>query len=223
MLDVIRILLMFLYVLFTILYRINKPNDDDIDESNDEKAIYWDSKRAEMFTLLVLFSFIGLLQYFRLLRKYRALIKMIIECTKDCVEFIVVLLVIIVGFSFSTYFRQVMNKTEYDEDVSEALPLHVFSFFMTALGDFGLITENLDSNVLFVTFILATFIILIVMMNLLIGIISEKLAEVLEQKEKNDYRELCLLIYDLENIMFWKRKITERNDFFRHFMWAQLA
>ena len=43
------------------------------------------------------------------------------------------------------------------------------------------------------------------MMNLLIGIISEKLAEVLEQKEKNEYFELCQIIYDVESLMFWKR------------------
>ena len=132
---------------------------------------------------------------------------MIIECTKDCVEFIVVLLVLIAGFSFSTYYRQVMNKLEDEEDANMGLLIHVYSIFMTALGDFGLFTEKIDSVVLYIMFILATFIILIVMMNLLIGIISEKLAEVLEQKEKNDYRELCLLTHDLENIMFWKKKM----------------
>ena len=45
-------------------------------------------------------------------------------------------------------------------------------------------------------------------MNLLIGIISEKLAEVLEQREKNEYFELCQIIYDVESLMFWKREST---------------
>jgi hypothetical protein len=144
---------------------------------------------------------------------------MIIECTKDCVEFIVVLLVLIAGFAFSTFFRQVMNK--HDNDEGKGLMYHAYSTFMTALGDFAMQTEDLDSIVLYIIFILAAFIILIVMMNLLIGIISEKLAEVLEQKEKNDYRELCLLIYDLENIMFWKRNLAETTTFNKHFMWAQ--
>jgi hypothetical protein len=51
---------------------------------------------------------------------------------------------------------------------------------MTALGDFGAQTETLTSPILVLIFFSATLIILIVMMNLLIGIISEKLAEVLE-------------------------------------------
>ena len=45
-------------------------------------------------------------------------------------------------------------------------------------------------------------------MNLLISIISEKLAEVLEQREKNEYFELCQIIYDVESLMFWKREST---------------
>jgi hypothetical protein len=53
-------------------------------------------------------------------------------------------------------------------------------------------------------FFLATFIMLIVMMNLLIGVISERLAEVIETNEKISYFDLCKLILDLESMMFWK-------------------
>jgi hypothetical protein len=55
-----------------------------------------------------------------------------------------------------------------------------YGLFLLALGDFSLQTENLESVVLYIIFIMATFLVLVVMMNLLIGIISEKLAEVLE-------------------------------------------
>jgi hypothetical protein len=69
--------------------------------------------------------------------------------------------------------------------------VHGYNTIMTALGDFGAQTETLESFTLFLIFFLACLVILIVMMNLLIGIISEKLAEILEQKEKNDQYELC--------------------------------
>jgi hypothetical protein len=58
------------------------------------------------------------------------------------------------------------------------------------------------------------------MMNLLIGMISERLAEVLEQKEKNDQFELCQLICEIENIMFWMRSKKEKDSYKRHFTWA---
>jgi hypothetical protein len=91
---------------------------------------------------------------------------------------------------------------------------------MTALGDFSAQTDTLDSYTLFLIFFLACLIILIVMMNLLIGMISERLAEVLEQKEKNDQFELCQLICEIENIMFWMRRKKEKESYKRHFTWA---
>jgi ABC-type transport system involved in multi-copper enzyme maturation permease subunit len=128
---------------------------------------------------------------------------MIIECTKECLLFIVVLAVLVSGFALATYYRQILLHEEGDE----SLPFseHGYNTIMTALGDFGAQTETLESFTLFIIFFLACLIILIVMMNLLIGMISERLAEVLEQKEINDNFELCQLISDLENIMFWKR------------------
>jgi hypothetical protein len=114
---------------------------------------------------------------------------MIIECTKDVKEFIVVLAVLISGFALATYYRQILLH----EEGNEVLPFSQFGYntVMTALGDFGAQTETLESFTLSLMFFLTCFIILIVMMNLLIGIISERLAEVLEQKEKNDMLELC--------------------------------
>ena len=57
----------------------------------------------------------------------------------------------------------------------------------------------------------------LLMMNLLIGIISEKLAEVLENRVRNDYAELCDMIQDLELLMVWNRdKVCEPF----HLVWA---
>ena len=44
------------------------------------------------------------------------------------------------------------------------------------------------------------------MMNLLIGIISEKLADVLENREVNNYAQLCEILLFMESLMLWKRK-----------------
>jgi hypothetical protein len=41
------------------------------------------------------------------------------------------------------------------------------------------------------------------MMNLLIGILSEKLAEVLDNRVRQDYQEMCLMILDLETPSFF--------------------
>lgn len=236
-LDLLRLIMMALYIVFTFMYLGNRPQDDEerahtvslnslfsnkvetdteVIQLDSTEGKNWDEIRAETFTLLVLVSFVGLLQYFRLLSKYRALIKMIIECTKESLTFIVVLLVLLVGFTLATYFRQIL----YHGEEETGLASHTYATFMTALGDFESQTETLNSIVLYFIFVASTVLILIVMMNLLIGIISEKLAEVLEQKEKNDFYELCQLLNDLENIMFWKRNWVPIESWNRHFTWA---
>ena len=57
------------------------------------------------------------------------------------------------------------------------------------------------------------------MMNLLIGMLSETLAEVLENKERNDYYELCYMVLLLENLMFWKFNKTDSQC--SHLIFAQ--
>ena len=75
---------------------------------------------------------------------------------------------------------------------------------MTTFGDFQE-QAQIESPIQYFIFYLSCFLLLVVMMNLLIGIISEKLGEVLEQREKNEYYELCQILYDIESLMFWKR------------------
>ena len=73
---------------------------------------------------------------------------------------------------------------------------------MTTLGDFQEI-DKIRSPVQMFIFLISCFTMLVVMMNLLIGIISETLSEQLVQRERNNYSELCQFIYDIETLMFW--------------------
>jgi hypothetical protein len=65
------------------------------------------------------------------------------------------------------------------------------------------------------------------MMNLLIGILSEKLAEVLDNRARQDYQEMCLMILDLETPSFYniislrcfnKKKTGDK----KHLVYAEL-
>ena len=59
------------------------------------------------------------------------------------------------------------------------------------------------------------------MMNLLIGIISEKLSELLDSREQNAFYELCQLMYDLENLLVWREGRAEGQKVpSSHFLWA---
>ena len=59
-------------------------------------------------------------------------------------------------------------------------------FYFYAFGDFGSSDDN-ASIVAWSLFIMSTLLICLIMMNLLIGLISEKLGEELENHSKLDY------------------------------------
>jgi hypothetical protein len=92
-------------------------------------------------------------------------------------SFMVIQLFMVSGFAFSTYYREVLLETDNTDSVLHHLRWTIFTMF----GDFGN-SDNIDNPTGMFIFYFTCFIMLIVMMNLLIGIISEKLSEVLEQR-----------------------------------------
>jgi hypothetical protein len=69
-------------------------------------------------------------------------------------------------------------------------------------------------------FLLAIFIIALVMMNLIIGIIHEKLSDLLDLKVQNNYKNLLDIIIDLEAFMVWNR-IWTRTDKMHHLVFCE--
>jgi hypothetical protein len=67
---------------------------------------------------------------------------------------------------------------------------------LNAFGDFSMIYTDMSLIDSFLIFF-AAFLICLVMMNLFIGILSEKLGEVLEARAEpmNEYAEFCELIF----------------------------
>ena len=64
-------------------------------------------------------------------------------------------------------------------------------------------------------------------MNLLIGLISERLSEILEGQVRNDYYELCHIVYDIESLIIGKNgfrccgRIPDEEEFRTHFVYAE--
>ena len=68
---------------------------------------------------------------------------------------------------------------------------------MNAFGDFSIL-DTVNNNLFdFSLCIAATFLVCAIMMNLFIGILSEKLSEIIEKRaeKKNEYAEKCLLVF----------------------------
>jgi hypothetical protein len=105
------------------------------------------------------------------------------------------------GFSLAFFWRENYDKIKASNTDSAETPAvggepstvevrdttkwtaNFLSVYYVAFGDFGE-TEDYKNNYDWVFFYLANFIICIIMMNLLIGILSEKLAFVMERKDQ---------------------------------------
>ena len=74
----------------------------------------------------------------------------------------------------------------------------------TAFGDFGeseTYEEGEVEQMFFFAF--SIFILCLIMLNLLIGILSEVMSTILSTQEQSDFSALCDICGDLENLMFW--------------------
>ena len=91
------------------------------------------------------------------------------------------------------------------------------SMFTLAFGEFGSY-DDVDSVLQEVLFSFATLALLLIMMNLLIGILSETLAQILENKERNEYISLCNIVLDIESFLILKWFEKEKEP--QHIIWA---
>jgi hypothetical protein len=87
-------------------------------------------------------------------------------------------------------------------DKGDLLPLFK-DFVFTSFGDFGMTSNLSDDYMQFFIFSFSLLFMCLIMLNLLIGILSEVLAKTLETKDQSDYAALCGIIFDLETTMFW--------------------
>lgn len=123
-----------------------------------------DEKDGRLLQWLYLISLVTMwyrgLSHFRSFRTTRYLFAMIIECLKDMRAFIILMIYALLAFDF-----MFMNS---DIDLG---PMDGMAFsFLVALGDWDADGFNFGQ---WVTFMLATVIMLVIMMNLLISIIGD--------------------------------------------------
>jgi hypothetical protein len=98
-----------------------------------------------------------------------------------------------------------MNADIEDSSYTE----NVMSVFMNSFGDFSLLTSEMNT-LDYLLLVSSTTLICLVMMNLFIGILSVKLEEIIESRaeDKNKYKELCGLIFEMELLIFWEKSET---------------
>jgi hypothetical protein len=149
---------------------------------------------SELFGFIMLFSWICLIQYLRIFSEFRYLATLIVSSVYATLSFLAVQLILMFGFSLAFFWRSI-DTIDMDEHVSWFN--RFLGVFYITFGDFHE-TDYYTSGFDWVYFFFANLLICVVMMNLLIGILSEELAKIIENRDQLLYDELLDLIITLE-------------------------
>lgn len=160
------------------------------------------ANQKEIYTLLILFSWLRGITYFRVFDKTRYLIKLIMEATVDIVSFFIIL------FYSTLAFALIYNSMGESDENGEKMSFEkdFITSFKLNLGDFS---EKTDTLLGLTIFIAVSIINPVIMLNLLISIMSDTYNRVKQSSIVADSRELASMCLELEGIMGWRRTQNE--------------
>lgn len=156
-------------------------------------------------SFLIFFMWIKVFYWMRLFPAYAYYVKLIMQTIIDAKEFSVMVFIIII--SFSTFFY-IINTTQVEAEDDEYIPEItgagkfldglISIYLLGAMGDFdsGMYQVGYNKYMAIGMFLLATFIIQAVFMNMLIAIMGETFGNVLEASEQNGLREQVNIMAD---------------------------
>jgi hypothetical protein len=183
--------------------------------------VKWDKifKTVGFYTQVAagLLLWIKFFYYLRIYNPTSYLIRIVVSVVWDMVTFLGVLLVVILAFSdtfytLSNYYRN--GDGDFEEGSAEPFVNSYTEAFMLAyrfaLGDFEGFEPN-SSYVGYILFVLSTLFALIVMLNLLIAIISDSYARVVEVQDQFALKERAQVITDVREFKFLKYFTKQRD------------
>jgi hypothetical protein len=150
-----------------------------------------DINSTELTWFMAITCYMRGLTYFRAFEYMRFFVRMVIEVSKDVSSFIVIL-------AYSTFSFAVLYGIAKNVDVEEAWR----ESYELNMGAF----DNTGYDALqWFTFLLATLVNCIVMLNLLISILGDAYKNIQEKAVESDVIEMLYNIIELESLMIWKR------------------
>ena len=174
-------------------------------------------KEEEVFAITTIYSFGSFAVFFmwlkvfywmRLFSSLAYYVKLIQATLSDSMPFMVMVALIV--FAFGNYFVVIDHNLKGLDDEgnpksyftswfgNEIPDVLVMVYLLGALGDFdpAIFTEGTDNIAAMSMFLLATFIIMVVFMNMLIAIMGDTFGQVLEKSVETGIREQIVLISD---------------------------
>jgi hypothetical protein len=175
--DLLRILLTYIYIFTQIM-----------EHSRNSIFVHL------LQSLIIFLCWVRLIAYFRMFKRTRYLIRVIVEVVMDMIPFV---MIFVTGtIAISLIFYSVSDNTNFAHSFAHTYRLNYGDF---DTGEYG---EDMMEWAVFIT---ASFINPLVMMNLLIAIMGDTYSRVQDNEIVADGREICYMVLEAESVLFWKR------------------
>jgi len=143
-------------------------------------------------------SWIGLIGYMRFFGPLRVFTALVLACLQDMFKFMLFMVVLMVCFASTFYFADFEGWENYGK-----IQGLLFTQYRWIFGDWE-VDPQWDGYHIFL-FVCCSFLMTLIMTNLLIAILSDTYARIMGNLEISDQYELNDLIFKLENFMLWNR------------------
>ena len=165
-----------------------------------DRKIMEDSWKKAFYAIACFCMWIKIYYLMRIFSQTAHFITLITRIVDDCKTFVIMLTIILLAFANFYYVIDMGDKdSNYvglytDNNIMNVL----MEMYFVSLGNFniGSYSNGANSGIIWVFFILASFIIVVVFMNLLISIMGNTLNDVIEVQEQSQYQEQAMMIIE---------------------------
>jgi hypothetical protein len=180
--DIIRYIISAVWIIKFKLLEVTSSNQNN----NERQDLY-------LTWFFVLLNLINAVLGFRAFDQTRFFVRLILRCIVEIIPFLMIFLFFTFGFGL----LNVVSKSKLDFEVIWKNP------FDQSVGGF---THEPDEDIIeYTMFTLGTFLIIIIMLNLLISVLGNIFENFLNEAKLIDFKVMIETIYEVEVLIFWRR------------------
>ena len=175
-----------------------------LDYQNTGESFYW----IPVSSSAMIIMWLRLFYFGRIINATSTIVRMIIEISKNMVPFLVIMFVIVLGFTNSFFVIATITYDDSPRFTTNNFFLAIAWTWRNGIGDFqpADFSANRYLHLCKVIWLLCTFFVMIVFLNLLIAVLSDSFDKIQETLENNLLKEMAIMMSENE-ILINRKKV----------------
>ena len=174
-----------------------------LDYKNTGESQYW----IPVSSSAMIIMWLRLFYFGRIINATSTIVRMIIEISKDMIPFLIIVFIIVFGFTNSFFVIATITYDDSPRFTTNNFFLAVAWTWRNGIGDFqpADFSANRYLHLCKVIWLLCTFFVMIVFLNLLIAVLSDSFDKIQETLENNLLKEMAIMMSENEILINRKR------------------